>query len=313
MTNRDVPGKFVNRPAIMVGLGELLWDLLPSGKKLGGAPANFAYMANVLGDHGIVASRIGDDELGREAKVAVQALGLDTRYVQQDHSHPTSTSAVALDNEGQPEFKIKESVSWDYLEWSPEWADLASGADVICFGSLAQRSPVAAATITRFLWTAPKETLCIYDVNLRQSFYDKELLQRSFEHAHVVKLNHQELPKVSSLLEVDSGSEEAQARQLLEKFDLRLVCVTRGARGSLLVSPDETVTREGLRVKVADAVGAGDAFTACLAHHYVRGRSLQDINEYANRFAAWVATKVGATPLIDEMQLQEIMGEISTG
>lgn len=161
MAKNDVSGYFLNRPAAMIGLGEVLWDLLPSGKKLGGAPANFAYMVNVLGDRGIIASRIGDDEFGREARIAIQALGLDTTYVQQDQYHPTSTSEVTLDNEGQPEFKIKESVSWDYLEWTPQWAELAAEADVICFGSLAQRSPIAAATINRFLQSAPKQTLRI--------------------------------------------------------------------------------------------------------------------------------------------------------
>jgi fructokinase len=301
----------MNRPAVMVGLGEVLWDLLPSGKKLGGAPANFAYMVNVLGDQGIIASRVGDDEFGREAKVTIKGLGLDTTYVQQDHQHPTCTSEVDVDDAGQPEFKIKESVSWDYLEWTSAWGELAARADVICFGSLAQRSPIAGATIDRFLRSAPKETLRIYDVNLRQSFYSKDVLQRSLQHAHIVKVNDQELPKVSLLLGGGSGTEEAQARRLLEKYDLRLVCVTRGARGSLLVAEMESLAHVGFSVRVADAVGAGDAFTACLAHHYVRGRSLREINEYGNRFAAWVATQVGATPLIEGLQLQEIMNGIS--
>jgi len=312
MAKNDVSGNFLNGPAAMIGLGEVLWDLLPSGKKLGGAPANFAYMVNVLGDRGIIASRIGNDEFGREARIAIQALGLDTTYVQQDDYHPTSTSEVTLDNEGQPEFKIKESVSWDYLESTPQWAALAAEADVICFGSLAQRSPIAAATINRFLQSAPKQTLRIFDVNLRQSFFNGEVLQRSFELAHIVKLNHHELPRVSSLLGINSGSERALAARLMEKFDLRLVCVTRGSGGSLLVSPKEIVAHEGLRVRVADAVGAGDAFTACLAYHYVRGRSLRDISEYGNRFAAWIATQVGATPLIEGMRLQEIMDGISS-
>jgi fructokinase len=297
----------MNRPAVMVGLGELLWDIFPSGKTLGGAPANFAYMVNVLGDQGIIASRIGDDEFGREAQAAVEALGLATTYVQQDRQHPTCTSEVRIDDAGQPEFKIKESVSWDYLEWTSAWQELAAGADVICFGSLAQRSPIAGATIDRFLRSAPKETLRIYDVNLRQSFYTRDVLDRSLRHAHIVKVNDQELAKASLLIGAGSGSEEAMARRLLESYDLRLVCVTRGSRGSLLVTERETFVHEGFRVKVVDAVGAGDAFTACLAHHYVRGHSLRDINEYGNRFAAWVATQVGATPPIDELQLQDIM------
>ena len=297
----------------MVGLGELLWDIFPSGKMLGGAPANFAYMANVLGDQGIIASRIGDDEFGREAQAAIEALGLGTAYVQQDHQHPTCTSEVRIDDAGQPEFKIKESVSWDYLEWTSVWEELAAGADVICFGSLAQRSPIAGATIDHFLRSAPEETLRIYDVNLRQSFYSRDLLERSLQHAHIVKFNDQELRIASSLIGIGPGSDEALARRLLDKYDLRLVCVTRGARGSLLVTEREKSAHEGFRVRVADAVGAGDAFTACLAHHYVRGHSLRDINEYGNRFAAWVATQVGATPLIEGLRLQDIMNGTLSG
>lgn len=291
----------------MVGLGELLWDIFPSGKMLGGAPANFAYMANVLGDQGIIASRIGDDEFGREAQAAIEGLGLGTTYVQQDRQHPTCTSEVKIDDAGQPEFKIKESVSWDYLEWTSAWEELAAEADVICFGSLAQRSPIAGATIDHFLRSAPEQTLRIYDVNLRQSFYSRDLVDRSLQHAHIVKFNDQELQIASSLIGMGSGSDEILARRLLGKYDLRLVCVTHGARGSLLVSERASSAHEGFRVRVADSVGAGDAFTACLAHYYVRGYSLRDINEYANRFAAWVATQVGATPPIDGLRLRGIM------
>src|SRR5678815_3015769 len=162
----------MTKPAIMIGLGEVLWDLLPSGKALGGAPANFAYMANVLGDRGIVASRVGNDEFGREARVIMQGLGLSTSYVQQDDQHQTGTAEVVIDAAGQPTFTIRESVSWDFLEWTVSWEELASRADVVCFGSLAQRSPTSAGTIDRFLRAVSKETLRICDVNLRQSFYD---------------------------------------------------------------------------------------------------------------------------------------------
>ena len=131
----------MTKPALMVGLGEVLWDILPSGKVLGGAPANFAYMTNVLGDEGIVASRIGNDELGREACRVMQSLGLNTAYVQRDNEHETGTAAVSIDPAGQPNFTIKELAAWDFLQWTAEWEDLSSRADVICFGSLAQRSP----------------------------------------------------------------------------------------------------------------------------------------------------------------------------
>jgi fructokinase len=299
-----------SHPVVMVGLGEVLWDILPSGRLLGGAPANFAYMANLLGDCGIVASRVGNDDFGMEACQIMEKLGLNTAYIQNDDKHKTGTARVTIDSAGQPTFSIDESVAWDFLEWTESWNQLSRRADVICFGSLAQRSEVSAATIHRFLQNTPTRALRICDVNLRQSFYGVEVLRRLFRHAHVVKLNDQELFRVSSLLALGVGNEEALARRLMGKYNLRLVCITRGARGSLLVSADQSVEHKGLRVKVADAVGAGDAFTASLAHEYVRGKSLQEISEFANRVAAWMATQVGATPLIHRARLREALTEV---
>ena len=295
------------KPAIMVGLGEVLWDNLPSGRVLGGAPANFAYMANVLGDQGIVASCVGNDDLGREACRALQQLGLETTYVQRDDEHDTCTAEVTIDSAGQPTFSIKESVAWDFLRWTPEWEELSARADVVCFGSLAQRSPTSAQTIERFLLHAPKDALRVCDVNLRQSFYDRKVLRRSLDHAQIVKLSEQELLRVSSLLGLDGRNDEMLAKRLLNQCDVRLVCITRGARGSLLVTEDQCVEHNGFQVKVADAVGAGDAFTACLAHHYLRGRPLEEISDIANRFASWIVTQTGATPAIKGEQLQGIL------
>ena len=300
----------MNRPAVMIGLGEVLWDILPSGRVLGGAPANFAYMTNVLGDQGIVASRVGRDDFGREACKVMQQLGLTIKYVQQDNDQETGTAVVTIGSDGQPTFLITEPVAWDFLQWSPDWEELSVRADVICFGSLAQRSPMSASTIEHFLNNGSRTSLRICDVNLRQSFYDKEVLRRSFQHADIVKLNEEELVRVASLLGLGDGGEQALAKRLLTEFDLRLVCITRGDRGSVLVSQTETVEHAGFRVKVEDAVGAGDAFTACLAHHYWRGCSLEETSEAANRFAAWVATQRGATPPITPNQLQNILAGV---
>jgi fructokinase len=297
----------MTEPALMVGLGEVLWDILPSGKVLGGAPANFAYMTNVLGDQGIVASRVGQDDLGREARRVMQELGLSTSYVQQDDRYPTGTATVVIDPGGQPTFTIREHVSWDFLEWTHAWQELSERAHVVCFGSLAQRSLISAATIERFLRNTSKKALRICDVNLRQSFYNKDVLRNSFRHAHIVKLNEHELFEVSSLFKLGTGKDVAVAKRLLQKFHLRLICVTRGARGSLLVSANQTVEHRGFRVQVADAVGTGDAFTACLAHEYLQGRALEQINESANRFASWVATQRGATPPANASQLHNIL------
>jgi fructokinase len=297
----------MTKPALMVGLGEVLWDILPSGKVLGGAPANFAYMTNVLGDEGIVASRIGNDELGREACRVMQSLGLNTSYLQQDNEHETGTAAVSIDPAGQPNFTIKELAAWDFLQWTAEWEDLSSRADVICFGSLAQRSPKSAVAVESFLQTARPKSLRIFDVNLRQLFYDQEVLGKSLRYAHIVKLNDQELHEVSRLLNLGVGTEETLAKRLLNEYGLLLVCITRGALGSILVSESQTVQHGGFCVKIADAIGAGDAFTACLAHYYLRGHSLEDLSDLANRFASWVATQRGATPPISAGQLQDIL------
>ncbi len=291
----------------MIGLGEVLWDVLPTGRVLGGAPANFAYMTNVLGDQGIVASSVGNDELGREACQLLQELGLNTSYLQRDDLHETGIATVTIDGTGQPNFTIKESVAWDFLDWTADWEELSARADVICFGSLAQRSSTSAGTIDRFLQNAHPKTIRIFDVNLRQSFYHKDVLRKSFEYADIIKLNEHELIQVSSLFELGTGTAEFLARRLLQDFDLKLVCITRADRGSLLMSREQTVEHAGFQVMVADAVGAGDAFTACLAHHYVRGNPLQQISEAANRFASWVATQRGATPPITSSQLQEIL------
>ncbi len=300
----------MTKPAVMVGLGEVLWDLLPSGRVLGGAPGNFAYMTSVLGDEGIVASRVGNDDLGREACRVMQKLGLSTAYLQHDDRYETGTATVCIDNGGQPTFTIKEPVSWDFLQWTPKWEQLARRADVICFGSLAQRSATSAATIERFLQSAQENALRICDVNLRQSFYSQDVLSRSFQRAHIVKLNEPELVQVSKLLNLGTGNDEALAKRLLAECGLRLVCVTRGDRGSLLVSQAETVEHRGFHVKVADAIGAGDAFTACLAHYHLRRQSLEDVSEFANRVASWVATQRGATPPISPSQLQHILNGV---
>ena len=233
-------------------------------------------------------------------------LSLSTEYVQLDEQHETGSAIVSIDTAGQPNFTITESVAWDFLEWSAGWEDLATRADVVCFGSLAQRSRTSRTTIECFLRTASKNALRICDVNLRQSFYSCDVLRQSFQHADIVKLNDEELPVVSSLLDLGSGSDDVLSKRLLEQCELRLVCITRGARGSLLVSKEGMIEHCGFRVKVADAVGAGDAFTACLANHYVRGHALEEISQSANCFASWVATQTGATPAITSSELQKI-------
>lgn len=299
-----------DRRRTVVGLGELLWDLLPSGKKLGGAPANFAYITNLLGNTGIPASCVGRDSLGDEALQRLAQLGLSASYVQRDSVHPTGIVKVEIDAGGQPRFDISIPVAWDFLAWTSAWQQLASEADVVCFGSLAQRSPQSRTTIRSFLRATQSEAVRVFDVNLRQNFYTAQILEESMKLATIVKLNHEELPRIMRLFELEHGGAEDSARQLLSLHDLKLVCVTRGSGGSLLISPDARSEHPGFRVKVADTVGAGDAFTAALVHGFLREIPLAQINETANRIGAWVASESGATPALNPGGLAQTLAEI---
>ena len=294
----------------IVGLGELLWDLFPSGKQLGGAPANFAYIASLLGDHGIVASRIGADPLGEEAKQRFQQLRLPTDFLQSDSFHPTGTVKVLLDAQGQPRYQITEGVAWDSLEMTPQWRTLAVQSTAVCFGSLAQRSGAARRTIHEFLGATRSTTTRIFDVNLRPPYYSKEALSDSIKRASIIKLNQEELPIVLELLDsptpLTAGKEKLAAEWLLHLSGAQLICITRGARGSLLVSKEGSHEHPGFCVATVDTVGAGDAFTAALVHHFLRGAPLSAMNEAANRMGAWVAGRPGATPEADPAVLEKV-------
>ncbi|HSS98609.1 MAG TPA: PfkB family carbohydrate kinase, partial [Terriglobales bacterium] len=219
----------------IVGIGEVLWDMLPSGKQLGGAPTNFAYMISLLGNKGIIASRVGTDKLGQETLATIASLGVSMEFVQDDPIHATGTAVVDVDAQGQPKFTVTPNVAWDFLEWTPAWSRLAPLVDAVCFGSLGQRNLTSRETIRKFLGATPDYAIRIFDVNLRQDFYSTELLQESFQVAELAKLNHEELPTVTQLLGFPFLNEEQAARQLLEAYKLRLVCVTRGGNGSLLI------------------------------------------------------------------------------
>lgn len=290
----------------VVGLGELLWDLLPAGKQLGGAPANFAYMTRLLGDQGVVASRVGIDALGRSAARRLERLGLRSSHLQLDAVHPTGTARVEVDADGQPTFEFAESVAWDFLEWTPAWQTLAEQADAVCFGSLAQRSTQAHQTIRAFLQAVRPGALRVFDVNLRQNFYSAQTLSEGAKLADLIKLNSDELLAVVQALGFPSHDEESAAQWLRRTFDTKLVCVTRGARGSRLVGKDETDEHPGCVVNVADTVGSGDAFTAALVYHYLRHAPLPLLNDAANRMGAWVASQTGATPARDNSELERI-------
>ena len=294
----------------VVGLGEVLWDILPDRTCLGGAPANFAYITTLMGDQGIVASRVGQDFQGIEALRRLEELGLDIDHVQTDPEHPTGTVKVALDGNGQAQFEIAQSVAWDFLEWSPDWNRIAESADAVCFGSLAQRSEKSRATVRQFLSAMPDSAVKVFDVNLRQSYYSAELLSESMRLADIVKLNDEELPAIMNLYGLAHTDEKSSAQRLLAAYGLQLVCITRGSRGSLLVRSGDFSEHTGFRVRVVDTVGSGDAFTAGLVHEYLHGAPLDLVNEVANLVGAWVASEVGAMPTPKRGALEHSLAEI---
>ena len=284
------------KPRLIVGLGELLWDIFPTGKHLGGAPANFAYNINCLGDQGIVATAVGNDLLGREIIDRLKQINLSVDYLQNSPQHLTGIASVKVNAIGQPVFKITEKVAWDFLEWTPEWEKLALSADAVCFGSLSQRSEQSYKTIQYFLETAKDNALSVFDVNIRQPYCSSKIVLDSLKLADVVKLNSEELDWVAQLAGLDRNNAKSSARKLMRSFQIQLICVTRGASGSWLVSLDDVVEHSGFPVKVVDTVGSGDAFTAMLTYLYLRGKSLEMIGEAGNRLGSWVASKPGATP-----------------
>jgi fructokinase len=295
----------------IVGLGELLWDLFPGKKQLGGAPANFSYMTHLLGDTGIIASRLGNDPLGVEARESLDRLQIDASNVQTDPTNPTGTVVVQLAADGQPSYQIIEPVAWDFLEWTPAWQHLARHADAVCFGSLSQRSRISHETVRTFLrWTEPT-ALRVFDVTLRQNFYSRMVLEESIRFANIVKCNEEELTALVQVFSSAAKTIDEAAHWLLGSFDVELVCVTRGARGSILFSKRGSDIHPGLRVQVVDTVGAGDAFAAALVHHYLRGSSLKTINQAANQMGAWVASQARATPPANEELLERVRTGIS--
>ena len=280
----------------LVGLGEILWDMLPDGKQLGGAPANFAYHAQALGARGVVVSCIGDDELGKEILTIVDDLGLEREYIAVDKQHPTGTVTVKLDENGKPDFTIHENVAWDFIPCDEALLDLAAEADAVCYGSLCQRSGVSRDTVRQFLQATKPDCIRVFDINIRQSYYSKDIVHLMLELSNVLKLNDDELPIVARLLDIE-GSESEILAELTEHYGLRLVALTKGENGSRLYSRDGDSSLTGTPdVRVADSVGAGDAFTAATVMGLLKGNGLDHINEHAGCIAAYVCSQSGATP-----------------
>jgi fructokinase len=296
----------VTKQHLVLGLGELLWDVLPEGSRLGGAPSNFAVMAGRLGDHAAILSRIGRDDLGRQAVDVVDLAPVDSSHLQVDTNHATGRVTVMLES-GQPRFTIHEPAAWDFLELTDQWVSLAERADAICFGSLAQRCLESRQTIQTLAAQTSSRCVRLFDVNLRAPFYSGEVIQESLELATVMKMSDAEAPLVLGLLGLPAadGSPSEQLRvgaeRLLEEFPtLEMVVVTRGGQGSLLVTREEWHEHPGFPVNVVDTVGAGDAFTAALAHYLLRGADLETLNKAGNLWGSWVASQAGGMPAVSD-------------
>jgi fructokinase len=279
----------------VVGLGELLWDVFPNDKKMGGAPANFAYHVNELGEHGVIASSVGNDEFGKEIKNNIRELELNSGYIYTDNNHPTGTVTVRLDKKGKGEYTIHENVAWDFIPWNSNLQILAKRTDAVCFGSLCQRNEISRDTINKFLRAVKTDCFRIFDINLRQSYFNYEIIHSSLKLSNVLKLNNEELIILSNLLSID-GTEKEIIKRITEHYNLELIALSRSEEGSLLYSKGDFIVNKGFKVKVVDTVGAGDAFAAVLAVGLLRGKSLDFINEYANKVASYVCSRSGATP-----------------
>jgi fructokinase len=282
-----------------LAVGEVLWDLLPTGKQLGGAPANFTYHCRALGADARLVTRVGDDELGREVLEEFRLLGLPTESVQVDPVLPTGTVAIVLAADGQPRFTIHENVAWDRITADEAALASAAGADSVCFGSLAQRSEPARRAIRTLVSAARPGALRIFDVNLRPPFVDRGVIADSLGLANALKLNDQELPELTAMFGLPSGVRESIA-ELACRFGLWLVALTRGAGGALLLSDGLWSDHPGRPAAVCDTIGAGDSFTAALVVGRLAGRPLDEINRHANEVAAFVCSRPGGTPTLPD-------------
>ena len=277
---------------VVVGIGEILWDMFPSGKALGGAPANFAYHAQCLGEEGWAVSAVGDDALGREILEFVSDKGLKSLLAVTDK--PSGTVRVALDAKGVPSYSIMEDVAWDHIPFTPEMAALAVRADAVCFGSLVQRM-ASRESVLRFLRATRPDALRVFDINLRQHYYSREVIETSLALSDILKINDEEIRTVADLFGL-GDDDIAACRGLIARYGLRLVILTRGADGSAVVTADDVFRQPAGKAAVVDTVGAGDAFTAAFVVAYLRGDSLPDAQRLASDTAAYVCSCKGAMP-----------------
>lgn len=283
---------------IVVGMGEALWDVLPEGKKIGGAPANFAYHVSQFGLPSCVVSAIGDDALGKEIIENFTSKGLDQLIA--EVPYPTGTVQVEIDQTGIPLYDIKENVAWDNIPYTEHLDALAKRTKAICFGSLAQRNVVSRETINHFLDTMPKDddSLIVFDVNLRQGFYNKEILCKSMQNCNILKINDEELITVSRMFGYPGIDLQDKCWILLGKYNLKMLILTCGINGSYVFTPGNVSFQPTPKVEVADTVGAGDSFTAAFIASVLKGKSVTEAHSIAVKTSAYVCTQKGAMPVL---------------
>lgn len=281
---------------IVVGMGEALWDVLPEGKKIGGAPANFAYHVSQFGLPGCVVSAVGDDALGRE--IIENFTSKELNQLIAEVPYPTGTVHVEIDQAGVPQYEIKENVAWDNIPYTLQLQELASKTKAVCFGSLAQRNIVSRNTINSFLDAMPHtdDTLVVFDVNLRQGFYNKEILCNSMQRCNILKINDEELVTVSRMFGYPGIDLQDKCWILLGKYNLKMLILTCGINGSYVFTPGNVSFQPTPKVEVADTVGAGDSFTATFIASILRGKSVPEAHALAVQVSAYVCTQQGAMP-----------------
>ncbi len=282
----------------VVGMGEALWDVLPEGKKIGGAPANFAYHVSQFGLPSCVVSAVGDDALGKEITENFTSKGLNQLIA--EVPYPTGTVQVEIDQAGIPQYEIKENVAWDNIPYTAHLEQLAGKTKAVCFGSLAQRNVVSRNTINRFLDAMPQtdDTLVVFDVNLRQGFYNKEILCNSMSRCNILKINDEELVTVSRMFGYPGIDLQDKCWILLGKYNLKMLILTCGINGSYVFTPGNVSFQPTPKVEVADTVGAGDSFTAAFISGILKGKSVTEAHANAVRTSAFVCTKKGAMPIL---------------
>ena len=290
---------------VIVGLGEALWDCLPDGKKLGGAPANFAYHTGQFGLNTLAVSALGEDSLGTETLEELKSKGIN--YLMPLVDYPTGSVQVELDNAGVPTYDIKEGVAWDNIPFTTELEEVAKNCSCVCFGSLAQRSSVSRQTIQKFIEATPESCLKIFDINLRQNFYTKDIICNSLKQANILKINDEELITIGRLFGYPGLDIENKCWLLLGKYNLDMLVLTCGVNGSYVFAPNLLSFRETPKVEVADTVGAGDSFTGTFAAAILNGIAIPEAHQLAVEASAFVCSQHGAMPkfpkdLIDKIK-----------